>query len=72
MKFKTYGPKHLGLSRYIPYPLKAVRLSIDFMLFGFWPPSLHRPELTEMQKEMGSHIWRVRFARVQISYSRWV
>jgi len=69
---KTYGPKRLGLARYIPYPLRATKISLDLNPFGFWEPSFHHnKKLTEAAKRDGNVIWYARFAWFQISFSRW-
>jgi hypothetical protein len=57
----------------IPYPLRAARLSISIMPFGFWMLSfVHQRNLTEQAKRDGETIWWIRFAWFQISYSRWL
>lgn len=71
---KPRGPEWMGLVRYIPYPLRATKISLDLNPFGFWlkPRYSFNFGLTEMQKEQGELIWWVRWAWFQISYSRWV
>lgn len=70
---KTYGPKRLGLARYIPYPLRATRITLDLNPFGFWlVPDWHRRDLTEFAKSQGETIWWFRWLWFQISYSRWL
>lgn len=71
---KPRGPKWMGLSRYIPYPLRAVKLSLDLNIFGFWwkPDWHYRKGLTEAAKADGATIWWVRWLWFQVSYSRWV
>ena len=63
---------HLGpISRRIPYPLRAASISLTFVPFTFWRPSLiHRKSLTEAARADGNNIWRARFAWFQISYRR--
>lgn len=62
------------MQRLIPYPLRAFRLSLSVMPFGFWwKPSYYRASsLTERAKADGVTIWWARWAWFQISYSRWV
>lgn len=71
---KPRGPKWLGWSRYLPYPLRAVKLSLDLNLFGFWwkPDWHYRQGLTEAAKADGATIWWARWLWFQVSYSRWV
>jgi len=71
---KPRGPKWLGWSRYIPYPLRAAKLSLDLNIFGvWWKPDWHYcKELTESAKANGEPIWWVRWLWFQLSYSRWV
>lgn len=58
----------------IPYPLRAMRLSLSVNPFGFWlkPSFRHQRSLTERAKADGETIWWVRWLWFQISYSRWV
>lgn len=57
----------------LPYPMRAARIAIEIMPFGFWlRPRWHRRKLTEAAKEQGETIWYVRWAWFQVSYSRWV
>ena len=58
----------------IPYPLRAARITLSFMPFGFWwkPEYTHRSTMTEQARADGETIWWVRWAWFQISYSRWV
>lgn len=69
-----YGPRRLGLSRFLPYPLRAAKLSLDLNLFGFWlMPEWHiHRDLSEFAKSQGAVIWWVRWAWFQVSYSRWL
>lgn len=71
---KTYGPKWLGWSRFVPYPLRATKISIDFNPFGFWlaPDWHHRKDMPEIRKAQGDPIWWFRWLWFQVSYSRWV
>jgi len=70
---KTYGPKWLGLSRYVPYPLRAIRISLSISPFSFWRPSItNNCHISEQAKKDGDTIWYIRFAWFQLSYSRWV
>ena len=67
------GPRWLGLSRYIPYPLRAAKLTLDINVFGvWWKPDWHYRELTESAKAAGETIWYVRWLWFQVSYSRWL
>ncbi len=68
---KRHGPDWMGFEAYIPYPLRAAKISISLRIFGFWWPSFTKRELTEFAKEQGETIWWVRFAWFQISYGRW-
>lgn len=70
--FKTYGGKHLGLSRYIPYPFRAMKLNLALNPFGFWMPRFRKTGMTEDAKKCGGCIWYARFAWFELSYSRWV
>lgn len=58
----------------IPYPLRAAKLSISFMPFGFWlmPTFTNRSDLSELAKQQGEVIWWARWAWFQVSFSRWV
>lgn len=58
----------------IPYPLRAVKISIELNPFGFWmmPKYFHNKYLSERAKADGNTIWWARWAWFQISYSRWV
>jgi hypothetical protein len=58
----------------IPYPLRAVRISLSLNPFGFWlkPRFVHKKNLTACAKANGETIWWARWAWFQISYSRWV
>ena len=60
--------------RIIPYPLRAARISISIMPFGFWwkPVFVHKSQLTEKAKADGATVWWFNFAWFQISYSRWL
>ena len=71
---KPRGPKWLGWSRYLPYPLRAVKLSLDLNIFGFWskPDWHYRKGLTEAAKADGATICWARWLWFQVSYSRWV
>lgn len=57
----------------IPYPLRAMRISLELNPFGFWliPSFGWRRDLTEVAKADGETIWWLRWAWLQISYSRW-
>jgi len=74
MLFKTYGPKWMGLQRYIPYPLRAAKFSLDLNIFNFWwkPEFVYQKDLPESARILGQGIWWVRWLWFQISYSRWV
>lgn len=71
--FKPRGPKWLGWSRYLPYPLRAAKLTLDLNIFGFWliPAWAYNKRLTESARESGATIWWVRWLWFQVSYSRW-
>jgi len=58
----------------IPYPLRAAKISIEIMPFGFWlkPSFVRRKEMSERRKADGDAIWWARWAWFQIRYSRWV
>jgi hypothetical protein len=58
----------------IPYPLRAMKISLDIAPFAFWfvPTFRHRRALTETAREAGQCIWYARWLWFQISYSRWV
>ena len=58
----------------IPYPLRAMKISIDLNPFGFWvrPSFTWQTNLTESAKADGEIIWWVRWLWFQISYSRWI
>lgn len=61
------------MRRRIPYPLRAVSLSLTIVPFTFWKPSFtHRDWLNEASRANGDTIWWVRFAWFQISYRRMV
>ena len=53
-----------------PYPLRAAKISLEIMPFGFWlmPSFTHRKSLTEAARADGEKIWWVRWAWFQISY----
>lgn len=75
MFLKSHGPKWLGFpGRYIPYPLRATKISIDFNPFGFWlkPDWQYRRYMTAFEKAQGHTIWWARWLWFQVSYSRWV
>ena len=62
-----------GTTWRMPYPLRATRITIDFMPFGFWwRPRFQRTLASETQLENGGDVWRVRWGWFQISYGRWV
>lgn len=71
---KPRGPAWLGLARYIPYPLRAAKITIDFQFFGIWwlPEFHHNRKLNELARRDGSTIWFCRWLWFQVSYSRWV
>lgn len=70
---KEYGPRWLGVGRFFPYPLRAVRIDLSLHPFGFFAPRFrHNRELTEAARRDGATIWYARFAWFQVSYSRWV
>ena len=56
----------------IPYPLRAARISLELVPFGFWwKPFYHRHKtMTEAAKQDGQTIWWARWAWFQISYGR--
>lgn len=57
----------------VPYPLRALKLSLAINLFGFWvKPQFRYFQMTEHFKEQGETIWYARWAWFQISYSRWL
>jgi hypothetical protein len=58
----------------IPYPLRAMRISISIKPFGFWfiPRFVHRNKMSEFHRQQGETIWWARWAWFQISYSRWL
>lgn len=63
--------------RLIPYPLRAMRLSLSlkFNLLDPWLiPRVHYAggRLTEIAKADGRTIWWIRWLYFQIEYSRWV
>lgn len=62
------------MTKLIPYPLSAAKLSLEIQPFGFWllPSFRWRRDLTEVAKEQGEAIWWLRWAWFQVSYSRWV
>jgi hypothetical protein len=62
------------MAKRIPYPLRAAKISIDIMPFGFWwkPTFYRRKDMSEARKENGDAFWWARWAWFQISYSRWV
>tara|TARA_B100001146_G_C16007660_1_gene359447 strand:- start:164 stop:412 length:249 start_codon:yes stop_codon:yes gene_type:complete len=64
----------LTKKRWIPYPLRAAKVSVDFRFFGFWwkPSFTHKKDFSETAKSNGETIWWARWAFFQISYSRWV
>ncbi len=57
----------------IPYPLRALKISVDFRPFGFWlKPSFTRKKITEKAKQQGRS-WRwFKWGQIQISISRWL
>lgn len=62
------------MGKIIPYPLRAMKISIELNPFGFWlkPTFFRKKSLTEAAKRDGDTIWWARWAWFQISYSRWV
>jgi len=58
----------------IPYPLRALKLSLDINVFGFWwkPDFKYRKHLTEQAKQQGETICWARWMWFQISIGRWV
>lgn len=64
----------IAAKRILPYPLRAARINIAIMPFGFWwkPVFVHRKSLTEAAKADGETIWWFNFAWFQISYGRWL
>lgn len=72
------GPRDLAWRirhrRWLPYPLRAARISLDLNPFGFWlkPSWHHSRDLTEFARQEGGTIWWARWAWFQISYSRWM
>ena len=64
---------HLGIvERFVPYPYRAARISIDFIIFPWWKPSFeYRKDLDEWARREGETIWWFRWLWVQISYKRW-
>jgi len=60
------------IERYVSYPLRAAKLSLDLTLFPWWKPRFHyNRSLNEIAKEQGMTIWYARWLWFQISYSRW-
>lgn len=56
----------------IPYPLRAAKISIDLHPFIFWMPRFRKVGLTELAKQQGGCIWYMRFAFIEIRFSRWL
>lgn len=58
----------------LPYPLRAARLDLSVMPFGFWwrPSFTYKRDLTEDARRDGATIWWARWAWFQVSYGRWV
>jgi len=45
------------IERYVPYPLRAAKLSLDLTLFPWWKPRFHyNRSLNEIAKEQGMTI----------------
>ena len=63
-------------TRFIPYPLRAAKISLSLKLnlFDPWwlPDFTWKRDLTEQAKKDGRTIWWVRWLYFQISYSRLV
>lgn len=62
-------------AKLIPYPLRAMRLSISLKLNIFDPwlvPDFYKMNLTEQELANGETLWWARWLYFQISYSRWV
>lgn len=57
----------------LPYPLRAMRISIELMPFGLWikPSFYYRRHLSEDALASGERLWWFRWLWVQVSYSRW-
>ena len=68
------GSNALGWSRYLPYPLRAAKLSFDLNIFGFWlvPDWCYYDGLPEASRAAGETIWWARWLWFQVSYSRWM
>jgi hypothetical protein len=58
----------------IPYPLRALKLSLDINPFGFWwkPTWTHRRGLSEEARENGETIAWARWLWFQVSVGRWL
>jgi len=71
--FKIYGPSWMGFfERRVPYPLRAARITVSFILFPWIKPSFnYNKEMPEQARRGGDTIWYARWLWVQIAYSRW-
>ena len=57
----------------IPYPLRALKISVEFNPFGFWlKPSFTKRNITEEAKREGNAWCWFRWGQIQISISRWL
>jgi hypothetical protein len=56
-----------------PYPLRAMRISLELMPFGIWlkPQFVYRRHLGEQTLQSGERLWWFRWLWLQVSYSRW-
>jgi len=65
---------HLGIiERRVPYPLRAMRISISFRLFPRWKPYFNAPVTLESERaHEGAVIWYAGWLFFQIEYSRWI
>lgn len=57
----------------VPYPLRAMKISLDINPTGcWWKPSFTKRNLTERAKAEGEMIWWARWLWFQVSYSRFL
>jgi hypothetical protein len=54
----------------IPYPLRAMRISLAFTPFSWWNLRFHKRELTEFAKAQAETQWWLNVGPFQLSYGR--
>ena len=58
----------------IPYPMRALKISVEFKPFGFWlkPSFTNNSDKPERYKSEGGAIYIFRWMQTQIVVSRWL